>query len=169
MNYGSSQVATITITELSERTGLASSALRFYERKGLLRSVGRKGGKRIFDESAVEQIAAIDLLKLAGFTLAEAASIADAEGQIAADWRERARRKHDELQALRNELKLAQASLQHYIDCPADRLDACPVHRAIVAEHAARLWARGHAPGLVLRAFGNSAQRSTETREGAPS
>ncbi|MEV0335615.1 MerR family DNA-binding transcriptional regulator [Nocardia sp. NPDC050717] len=40
----------LSISELRERTGLASSALRFYERKGLLRASGRVAGKRCYEE-----------------------------------------------------------------------------------------------------------------------
>lgn len=135
-------MGTLTITELSERTGLASSALRFYEWKGLLRSVGREGGKRIFDDAVVQHIAVIDLLKIAGFTLAEAASIVGNDGRFASDWRDRAQRKNVELAAQQSQIERAKAMLQHYIECPAPNLDECPVHRAIVSEHAKRLPSR---------------------------
>lgn len=139
MNYGSSQVRTLTITELSQRTGLASSALRFYERKGLLRPVGRGGGKRLYHESAVRQVALIDLMKIAGFTLAEIEQMMVSDGTIVPDWRDHARIKQLDLAARKEEIERADAMLQHYIDCPADRLEDCPVHSAILEGHARRL------------------------------
>ena len=129
----------ITITELSRRTGLASSALRFYERKGLLRPVGRSGGRRIYDVSAIRLVAQIDLMKIAGFTLSEIAAMAHVDGSIVVNWRDHARTKRDELAARRAELEQAEAMLGHYIDCPADRLEDCPVHRAILDSHADRI------------------------------
>ena len=42
------QVNMLNITEVGEATGLASSALRFYERNGLVESAGRAGGKRVY-------------------------------------------------------------------------------------------------------------------------
>lgn len=130
---------TLTITELSQRTGLASSALRFYERKGLLRPAGRHGGKRVYDGSAVSQVALIDLLKIAGFTLAEIADMTRSDGTIVPEWRDHARAKQVDLEARKQEIERARAMLQHYIDCPADRLEHCPVHSAFLARHARRL------------------------------
>lgn len=129
----------LTIIELGERTGLASSALRFYERKGLLRSSGRSGGMRVYDESAVEQVALIDLLKIVGFTLGEIAELLDGRGRVAADWRGKARLKVGELEARIAELRRARAILQHTINCPHPTLNECQVFHAGVAEHAARL------------------------------
>ena len=132
----------LTITELGSRTGLASSALRFYERKGLLRSSGRAGGMRVYDESAVTQVALIDLLKIVGFTLGEIAEVLDVRGRVAADWRDKARVKVGELEAQIAELRRARAVLRHTIDCPHPTLNECPVFNAGVAEHAARLASR---------------------------
>lgn len=132
------QEMVLTISQLSDRSGLASSALRFYERKGLLRSVGREGGMRVFEDSAVHHLAVIDLLKAAGFTLGEIASIAGSDGRITADWREHARAKREELTLLEDQIGRAKALLQHYIDCPAPKLEDCPTHQAIAAAHARR-------------------------------
>ena len=132
----------VTITEVCERTNLASSALRFYERKGLIRPVGREGGKRIYDERCVEQIALIDLLKIAGFTLTEIASLIDTDGRVALGWRARAEAKHDELGAQLAEIELARALLEHTVECPHDSLHDCPVHQLAVTNHARTLATR---------------------------
>ena len=132
----------MTITELGARTGLASSALRFYERKGLLRSSGRAGGMRIYDEAVVRQVALIDLLKIVGFTLGEIASVLDVNGRVSADWRDKAGVKISELEAQIAELRRARAVLRHTIDCPHPTLNECPVFNAGVAEHADRLATR---------------------------
>jgi DNA-binding transcriptional MerR regulator len=94
---------------------------------------------RVYDESAVEQVALIDLLKIVGFTLGEIAAVLDVRGHVADDWRDTARVKIAELEARIVELRLARTLLRHTIDCPHPRLDECPVFRAGVADHAAKL------------------------------
>lgn len=126
----------LSISELRQRTGQTSSALRFYERKGLLRATGRVGGKRIYDESAVEQVALIDLLKLAGFTLTEIAALVETDGRTAPGWRATVVAKLRELDERVQAIEQAQAVLRHTLDSPHDRLDDCPVHRRILRARA---------------------------------
>ncbi len=58
------------IGELSSRTGLAPSAIRFYEQSGLLPSPQRAGnGYRVYDESDVERLRLVQLAQTLGFTL----------------------------------------------------------------------------------------------------
>ena len=56
------------IGELSRRTGLASSALRYYERVGLLAPAGRANGRRYYGPASTERIALIRLCQDAGLT-----------------------------------------------------------------------------------------------------
>lgn len=132
----------LSISELRSRTGLAPSAVRFYERKGLLRAIGRAGGKRIYDEAAVEQIALIDLLKRAGFTLSEIAALVGPNGRSAPNWRAVASGKLRELDDRLLEIQQAQAALRHALDNEHERLDDCPVHRRILRAHAEALATR---------------------------
>jgi len=129
----------LTISELHRRTGKPSSALRFYEREDLLAPVGRQGGKRIYDEAAVAQVALIDLLQLAGFTLSEIRGLVSREGTFSPDWRDRAAAKIEELNARLAQIELARTILIHTVTCPHDGLHECPVFTQSVAEHAERL------------------------------
>ncbi|MBC6462667.1 MerR family transcriptional regulator [Actinomadura sp. HBU206391] len=129
----------LSISELQARTGLASSALRFYERKGLLRATKRAGGKRIYDEDAVEQVALIDLLKQAGFTLSEIAALVGPSGRTAPNWRAVASAKLRELDDRVQQIQQAQKALRHALDCRHDHLDDCPVHHRILRAHAEAL------------------------------
>lgn len=61
----------IAIGELARRTGLASSALRYYERVGLLSPAARAGGRRHYATSSAERVALVQLCQDAGFTLRE--------------------------------------------------------------------------------------------------
>ena len=57
--------------ELARLTGLPASTLRYYEEKGLIVSIGRRGLKRLFDPSVVDRLSLIALGRAAGFSLDE--------------------------------------------------------------------------------------------------
>ena len=61
----------ISIGEVARRAGLKASAIRYYESEGLLPKAGRVGGRRVYDESILDQLTFIDLSKRSGFTVAE--------------------------------------------------------------------------------------------------
>lgn len=123
----------LTIGELAQRVGVATSALRYYEELGLLSPDERRGGRRYYDEPAVDVVGAILLLQDVGFTLAEIGRL----------WSERTDRqsqgallaaKLDELERKADEIAVARQALQHALDCPAPKLTACPSFRSVVHE-----------------------------------
>jgi MerR family redox-sensitive transcriptional activator SoxR len=61
----------IGIGAAARRTGIATSAIRYYEKQGLLPRAARRAGRRVYDESVVDRLAVIRLAKAAGFTLRE--------------------------------------------------------------------------------------------------
>lgn len=61
----------ITIGQLSERSGVASSALRFYETKNLIASIRTAGNQRRYNTSMLRRIALIQVAQSVGFTLEE--------------------------------------------------------------------------------------------------
>lgn len=61
----------MTIGEVAARAGIATSAIRFYEKAGLLKSPLRVNGRRIYSESAAHQLVVIRFAKANGFTLPE--------------------------------------------------------------------------------------------------
>ena len=62
--------ATLTIGEVSARTGLAPSALRFYERRGLIRAERTDGNQRRYRRSTLRRLAFIQAGTAAGIPLA---------------------------------------------------------------------------------------------------
>ena len=86
----------IGISEVAHRTGLQSSALRYYEKVGLITPVGRAGGRRQYDPSVFQRLSAIALLQEAGFTIAE---VGQALGAGNDSWRTLAQQKLGELDA----------------------------------------------------------------------
>lgn len=69
------------ITEVARRSGLPASTLRFYEEKGLIASIGRRGLRRVFDPNVLERLALITLGRTAGFSLDEIALMFAPDGR----------------------------------------------------------------------------------------
>jgi DNA-binding transcriptional MerR regulator len=61
----------LSIGELSERTGVPTSALRYYDELGLVRPVARAAGRRRYAASAVREVGVILFFREIGFSLAE--------------------------------------------------------------------------------------------------
>ncbi len=63
------------ISKVAKKSGIPASTLRFYEEKGLIRSVGRQGIRRVFADNIIERLELISLGRVAGFSLDEIAGI----------------------------------------------------------------------------------------------
>jgi DNA-binding transcriptional MerR regulator len=133
----------ITIGELSRRTNVAVSALRYYEELGLLSPHDRVSGRRRYTADAVDVVGRIRFLCDLRFTLAEIGSM----GQ--ADWKETVRRKAAELDDLLAKATAARAALDHALRCPHGDVGDCPTFWEVVRRHQAGrplAAAHGHAP-----------------------
>jgi DNA-binding transcriptional MerR regulator len=139
----------LSITDVVRQSGIASSALRYYERLGLLRSTGRAGGKRTYSDDVFEQLAAIDLFQQCGFTLAEIVRILGPDGRVDSEWRTVARAKLDELEQRAAALERARVMLAHTTRCPREVLHECPTYRGFLRAHAD---AGAHEQGGTVRA-----------------
>src|SRR3546814_14955131 len=65
----------LDIAEVAQRSGVPASALRYYEEKRLIASIGRRGLRRLFDPGVIERLALIALGRAAGFSLDEIRSM----------------------------------------------------------------------------------------------
>ncbi|MER7367515.1 MerR family transcriptional regulator [Nonomuraea wenchangensis] len=61
----------LDIAEVAQWAGLAPSALRFYEKKGLIASAGRNGLRRTYHPDVLERLELITCAREAGFSVAE--------------------------------------------------------------------------------------------------
>src|SRR5688572_5613784 len=77
----SSSVKDLDINEVARRSGLPASALRHYEEKGLIVSVGRRGLRRLFDPGVLQRLALIAMGQAAGFSLDEIARMFAPDGK----------------------------------------------------------------------------------------
>ena len=120
----------LLIGDLSRRTGLATSALRYYERIGLLAPDGRANGRRYYGPESAERIALIRLCQDAGFTLAEIRAVVAAGSRRHRSWRRLMEAKLLELEASIAQAKRAKGLIEHALACRHRELSLCPNFRA---------------------------------------
>ena len=91
----------LTVSEVARRSGFAPSALRYYEREGLIRATRTGGGQRRFERGVLRRLAFIRAARNVGLSLeeirVELAQLPDRRtptradwGRISRDWRQRA-------------------------------------------------------------------------------
>ena len=123
----------VPIGELARRTGVATSALRYYERIGLLPPADRLGQRRQYPAVCVERVALIRLYQDAGFTLAEIGRLLAATSRGRPAWNQLAERKVAELDTRIADAKRAKKLIKHALECEHRDLLACPNFRAALA------------------------------------
>lgn len=131
------------IGKVSRRCGLPASTLRYYEEKGLIRSIGRNGLKRVFGESVIQRLALIALGREAGFALDEIAAMLIDDTQPAID-RAQLHAKADELDRTIKRLSAIRDGLRHAASCTAENHLHCPKFQHLMSL-AARTTARAKA------------------------
>jgi DNA-binding transcriptional MerR regulator len=87
------QDASMTIGQVAARAGVATSAVRYYERRGLLAADARQSGQRRYTPATLRRLVFIGMLQDAGLALDEIAGILDAP--TVADWKAIAARRLD--------------------------------------------------------------------------
>lgn len=122
----------LTIGELSRRTDVATSALRYYEELGLLRPAARVSGQRRYPPDAVGVVGAILFLRDVGFTLDEIRRLMAARSKSPRTWRDLARRKIVELDERIAEAQAARVAVEHALACPHEDIVACPNFQEVV-------------------------------------
>lgn len=113
------------ISEVAKRSGVPASALRYYERRGLIRSLAPEGQRRRFAPAVLEQLSLIALGQAAGFSLDEIRQLFTAGGAAAID-RQVLAAKADELERMVRRLKAMIDGLRHAAICPAPSHAECP-------------------------------------------
>jgi len=124
------------ISEVSKRSGLAASTLRYYEERGLIASVGRQGLRRLFAPEVLEQLALISLGQAAGFSLDEIAQMFSADRRPSID-RKMLASKADQIDAMITRMHAMSDSLRHAANCPAPSHLACPSFQRLLKAAAA--------------------------------
>ncbi|MNJ37469.1 Redox-sensitive transcriptional activator SoxR [compost metagenome] len=112
------------IGEVARRSGLPSSTLRYYEEKGLIRSIGRRGLSRVFRADVLQRLSLIALGQAAKFSLDDIGAMLEANGQPAID-HQRLSDKADELDRTIQQLSAIRDGLRRAAACPAPRHIEC--------------------------------------------
>lgn len=140
----------LTIGELSTRTGVATSALRFYEDQGLVAADRTSGGQRRYHRDVVRRVSFIRVAQQVGLSLGEIGEVMTSLPErrtptrddwhlLSASWRPRLDRQIEVLVRLRDEL-------DGCIGCGCLSLDVCPLHNP-----EDRLADEGPGPRILLR------------------
>jgi MerR family redox-sensitive transcriptional activator SoxR len=118
----------LTIGQVADAAGLKTSAIRFYEARGLLPKPVRVGGQRRYTEQTLQRLAFLDVAKRAGCSLEEARLLFDAADQGApahAGLRELAEQKIPDVEALIERAQEMKRWLNAARDCGCATLEAC--------------------------------------------
>ncbi|NUS01088.1 MAG: MerR family transcriptional regulator [Nonomuraea sp.] len=115
----------LTIGELAARTGVATSALRYWEELGLLPAPARVSGQRRYPPSAVELVGVVLLLRDVGFTLREVKAFVASRTPGGDGWREMYERKLAELDQRIAQAQVARTAIAHGLACPHKNIFEC--------------------------------------------
>lgn len=153
-------MGSLDIAEVARRSGIAPSALRFYEEKGLITSIGRRGLRRLFDPTVLDRLALIVLGRQVGFSLDEIARMFAPDGRLRID-RRMLTSKAEELDRTIRKWSALRDSLQRAASCAAPSHMECPsFRRYLSAAVSLTKRERRKKPGLAPR----SVQRRPNVR-----
>lgn len=119
------------ISEVSEQSGIAPSALRYYEKLGLIAATGRNGLRRQYDPEVMHRLALISMGKAAGFALDEIAAMFRLNPTLELPREEIAAKAvslEEEIVRLKNLARL----MRHVARCPEENHMDCPRFRTLL-------------------------------------
>jgi DNA-binding transcriptional MerR regulator len=121
----------LVIGEVAQRSGVPASTLRYYEEKGLIKSIGRSGLRRLFEARVLERLALITVGRAAGFSLDDIARMFTPDGRTRID-RQMLAAKAEELDETIQRLSAMRDGLRHAAACSAPSHMECPNFRRIL-------------------------------------
>jgi MerR family transcriptional regulator, redox-sensitive transcriptional activator SoxR len=141
----------LTIGGVAERSGVATSALRYYEERGLIRSTRTPSGHRRYARATIRRVAFIVFAQRVGLTLeevaAELARLPDDRIPTRGDWSRLSGRWTARIEERIAELERLRAGLGECIGCGCLSLDRCrlanPEDRAGRTGPGPRYWLEG--------------------------
>lgn len=140
----------LTVGEVAARSGVAVSALHFYERKGLIASHRTSGNQRRYDRDVLRRVAIIRMAQEMGIPLAEVgvslAALPLGHVPTKADWRAISKGWSEKLDRRITLLQRLRGELDTCIGCGCLSLDRCPIFNA--GDH---LRTVGAGPRIMLR------------------
>jgi MerR family redox-sensitive transcriptional activator SoxR len=121
----------LTISEVARQVGFQPSAIRYYERIGLLPPPLRISGQRRYDSMALNRLAVVQRARQLGFSLKEIRQLFFSfpkNAQASERWRNLSQTKLSELDKLMNEVENVRSLLKRMMEnCRCNSLDQCGV------------------------------------------
>ena len=121
----------LSVGELASRSGVAVSALHFYEAKGLIGSRRSAGNQRRYPRETLRRVAVIKVAQRVGIPLAEIAAALGTLPQgrtlTAADWAALSARWREDLDQRIAKLEMLRSQLDGCIGCGCLSLEDCPL------------------------------------------
>ncbi|GAB3379653.1 redox-sensitive transcriptional activator SoxR [Massilia agri] len=125
----------LTVGEVAQRSGVAVSALHFYESKGLIRSVRSSGGQRRYGRDVLRRVAVIKVAQRIGISLASIsaalASLPDERTPTAEDWARMSRLWRAELDERITQLTRLRDELDGCIGCGCLSMKVCKLRNPL--------------------------------------
>lgn len=122
----------LTIGHLAERSGVATSTIRFYESRGLVHSRRTTGNQRRYEQSELRRVAFIRAAQRVGLTLDEVAealaTLPDGRTPTKADWHRLSRAWRPRLDEQIRRIELLRERLDGCIGCGCLSLRSCALH-----------------------------------------
>ena len=121
-------MAGLMIGELARQAGVSASALRYYEKAGLLPSPARASNRRQYDRGVLGRLRIILLARDAGFSISETRTFLNGfpmGTRPALRWRAMAKRKIAELDELTARLSQMRSILNASFHCNCRQLEDC--------------------------------------------
>ena len=122
----------LTIGVLARRTGIAPSAIRFYEEKGLVHPVRNRGNQRRYLRSDIRRLSFVLIAQRLGFTIGQIAdelsSLPKDRAPDAADWRKSSRKFLREIDNRIATLETLRDNLDGCIGCGCLSLKKCALY-----------------------------------------
>ena len=119
----------LTIGQLAERSGVATSAIRFYEEKGLIRSTRTTGNQRRYEQSTLRRVAFVRAAQRVGLALEEVAAalatLPDNRAPTKADWHRISKEWKPRLEEQIRRIRLLEQRLDSCIGCGCLSLKSC--------------------------------------------
>ena len=126
------QKGMISIGQMAERTGLAVSAIRYYEAEGLVRPIRTAGGQRQFHRADIRRLSFVRITQQLGFTIADIRAqldrLPEARTPTKRDWERLARGFRTELDRRIAAMELLRDSLDGCIGCGCLSLQRCKLY-----------------------------------------
>ncbi|HUQ56314.1 MerR family transcriptional regulator [Lentzea sp.] len=149
-------VETMTIGAVAEQLGVATSTLRWWEKRGLISPRDRRVGRRYYNHTEVRRLAIIQLLQETGLMSLDDIAALLADHNDNQDWHDVVHTRIDSISIQIEQLTAAKAYLEHTLRCHRDNFATeCP-------------YLRDDIDARLARKRGKKQSRTAETRRRSP-